>query len=347
MRNVAHCCFLLLVSSLIAGCGSDEKGFEIPCNDDELYDQVADTCVPRARQSTNNGGNNVNNVNNANNANNQNNSNNSNNTNNTNNMNDNCDRDNDGARAISCGGNDCDDGSIYRSPNNFELCDDIDNDCSGEVNDGIDCTFYAHSGQELYQIDPFAKQITEVGTDLPNLQDIDTHPDGTLYGVTFDGLYHFDEQSSNWMQVGEFGIDVGDPNGMAIDLEGTIFVTSETNVYTIDAQDGSATLLGSMDGEFYSSGDCVVNKYDTLFMTSKHDETQDHLITINRADGKGTQIGPIGFRKVFALTSAWGFLYGLTDTGQLITIDVNTGNGELVHTFEGYRFFGAASTPDR
>lgn len=40
------------------------------------------------------------------------------------------DCDGDGARAIECGGNDCDDSDNSRSPTRSEVCDDVDNDCN-------------------------------------------------------------------------------------------------------------------------------------------------------------------------------------------------------------------------
>jgi hypothetical protein len=258
-----------------------------------------------------------------------------------------CDKDNDRALAEECGGEDCNDNDALQSPLNPEFCDAIDNNCNGVNNEGLDCSFYAHSGGELYSIDPFELTLEEVAVDLPNLLDIDTHPNGTLLGVAFDGLYEFDELRDQWFFVGEFGSDVADPNGMAIDSTGRIFVTSQNEMYEVDIVDGSATLLGELGQDFYSSGDCVVNKRDSLYMTSKHDETEDHLLLVNRDNGSASDVGPIGFQKVFALTAAWGKLYGLTDAGELIEIDASTGEGTLVHQWEETRFFGAASTPSR
>lgn len=348
--------FLLLAIALIlpACSGGGDKSNEVPCTDDELWDQVAQECVARFRSgnSATDGGNNSTDMSDP-----------------APDMSDagsdpvdmepdappteECDKDRDGVASEECGGMDCNDEDSLQSPRNPEFCDNLDNNCNGVNNEGLNCTFYAHSGQELYVIDPFALTIEEVGTDLPNLQDIDTHPNGTLLGVTFDGLYEFDELRDNWFSVGDFGTDVSDPNGMAIDSTGRIFVTSQNQIYEVDIVDGSATLLGDLGQDFYSSGDCVVNKRDSLYMTSKHDETEDHLLLVNRDNGSASDVGPIGFTHVFALTAAWGTLYGLTDNGELIEIDSDTGTGTLVHQYtqgeppEAYRFYGAASTPSR
>lgn len=258
-----------------------------------------------------------------------------------------CDEDGDGVLSIECGGDDCDDNDPRRSPNNREICDHIDNNCSGEVNDTIECTFFAHSGNTLYALDPFALTLEVVTEELPDLLDVDTHPDGTLYGASFDGLYVYLEAQDRWIHVGEFGLDVEDPNGLAIDNDGTIYVTSESNLYEIDITTGAASFVGDFGGSFYSSGDAVVDKGDTLFMTSKHAENTDHLVKLDQQSALGSEVGPVGVTNVFGLTSAWGVLYGLTGRGELLTIDLRTGEGTVIHTFEGTTFFGAASTPFR
>lgn len=349
---------LLIVS--LTGC-SDDSSEQISCDSDELYDQVNDECVPRggltesdadlgdagdtaetpdANEASDTGedvepdvaeedaGDDADAVDL-----------------------DECDKDRDQALAESCGGYDCDDNDPARSPYYSEFCDTIDNNCSGVVNDNITCTFYAHAGPELYEIDPFAKTATSLGAvqfqnDDLYLQDMDTHPDGTLFGITRDGVYRFDQWSDGWVFQGDFGMDVGDPNGLAIDSTGTAFITSQDKVYSADLRTGRATLRGTT-GSFYSSGDCVVNKRDTLFMTSKEDGLPDKLIQVSRQSGQGSAIGDIGYDNVFALTAAWGTLYGLTNDGELIEINQTTGAGTLVHTFSGIGFWGAASTPNR
>ena len=343
---------MLILLALTVACSDAEQR---QCQDDELYDQLNDTYVPRGRPD--------NNVNNPSDISIEDQNNDTPDadvvdmapedtppdiiTNPNNNIPEECDKDRDGSLSFECGGQDCDDNDGRRSPLLQEICDHVDNNCNDEINDGIECAFYAHSGDTLYLIDPFKKEIQSVLEELPNLQDIDTHPDGTLYGVTFDGFYAYDDVNNTWAKIGDFGIDVEDPNGMAIDFDGTVFVTGQDKIYTINRLTGAASLLGDVGQNFYSSGDCVVNKFDTLFMTSKHDETQDHLVQVSRATGEGTEIGPIGYDRIFGLIAAWGTLYGLTRDGELLSINESTGEGTLIHTFENVRFYGAASTPDR
>jgi hypothetical protein len=256
------------------------------------------------------------------------------------------DEDHDGHIAATCGGDDCDDQNAARHPGLAEGCDFLDNDCNGHVNDGITCSFYAQTDQQLYEVDPFRATARRI-TSVPALWDLDTAPDGTLYGVSADALYRLDQGSGTWIEVGPLGSVDGEPNGLAIDLDGRAYITSGDTLYTVDLSTGAATLVGSMGGGFVSSGDCVVNKDNTLFMSSKQDPDTDWLIRIDGQTGRGEAVGPIGHTHVFGLTAAWGYLFGLASNGDLLSIDDQTGAGTVIATFSDDRWFGAASTPSR
>lgn len=255
------------------------------------------------------------------------------------------DRDDDGYRDEACGGSDCDDTDPRVFPGASEICDGRDNDCDGESNNGIECTFYAHSATELYEIDPF-KETADYVTDVPDLVDIDTHPDGTLYGISFDALFAYDESADEWTEIGDHQAS-GTTNGLAIDNGGTLYATSGNTVYTIDEETGDSTEVGQMGGTYSSSGDCVVNKDNSLYMSSNHKLSEDTLVLVDAETGQANSVGDISYSSVYGLTAAWGRMYGLTGSGQLIEIDQSSGQGELLHTFSTITFNGAASTPDR
>lgn len=255
------------------------------------------------------------------------------------------DADGDGHVALECGGDDCDDLDGARSPSRAEICDEIDNNCNQVINDAINCSFYVHSDTTLYQLDPFKRTLTEVAP-LPGLYDIDTHPDGTLYGLSPEYLYRFDASAGTWSKLPQgLGADVGNANGMAIDSEGNVFITSGNKLYGADLTTGVAQFRGNMGGFYNSSGDCVVTKQDVLYMTSSHTFT-DSLVLIDGINAATTLVGNTGFTGIWALTSAWGRLWGMTSDGELVELDRNTGRGTLVHSFAA-AFYGAASTPER
>ena len=262
------------------------------------------------------------------------------------------DDDGDGHYAEACGGDDCNDNEPREFGGASEICDLLDNDCNGEVNDGLSCVFYAHTGDALYTINPIASPpvATRIAsTPDPALWDIDTHPDGTLYGVSSEALFRFNTSTNHFDQVAPLTGYEGDANGMAIDNNGMAFITSGDALYTIDLETGVMSLVGH--GEYESAGDCVVDKGGVLYLSSRHGEdgySNNSLVFLNGQTGEGSVIGSIGIGSVYALTSAWSTLYGLTSDGELIRIDTNTGHGELLHTFgEDFRWYGAASSPER
>jgi hypothetical protein len=269
-----------------------------------------------------------------------------------------CDKDNDGALSEACGGDDCDDSNFDRSPDRVEICDEIDNNCdpNEEVNENLECRFFAHTRDDLYAVDPFeltATVLTSMSSGEGSILDIDTAPNGALYGVTQTALMRYNPGTQQWDKQGDLdqgGQTPGDPNGMAIDRSGTAFVTSENELFEVDLTSGAATKVGDV-GQFTSSGDCVINKTNTLYMTSKRQGMNDELVEVDRTTGNGIKVGDIGASQVFGLTFAWGQLYGLTVDGELLTIDRQTAATNLVHTFRDggdvLGWYGAASTPDR
>jgi hypothetical protein len=51
----------------------------------------------------------------------------------------NCDSDGDGYGGQICGGADCDDGNAAINPGATEYCDEVDNDCDGQTDEGCPC----------------------------------------------------------------------------------------------------------------------------------------------------------------------------------------------------------------
>lgn len=242
---------------------------------------------------------------------------------------------------------DCDDDNDRRAPGELEYCDDVDNNCNNEVNELITCQFYAHTSQKLYLVDPFKKQLVELGN-IPDFFDMDTDANGQLYGISTTRLYRFDQGGNQWREVGQHGIPQNNgANGFAILRQGKAFVTAGNELYTIDLNTAMTQRVGAMGGSYKSSGDCVVNKGDVLFMTSSQSNGPDLFVQLDGQNANAFTVGSTGFDQIYALTSAWGTIFGLTGTGQLVKINANTGQGELVHTFNGKVWYGAASSPER
>lgn len=256
------------------------------------------------------------------------------------------DNDNDGYNAESCGGRDCDDGNRFVNPGFGEGCDFVDNNCDGQINEGLNCTFLAHTPDTLYRIDPFLN-TAEAVTEAPDLWDMDTAPDGTVYAISEVALYRYNERRERWIEITPDVQAPGDTNGMAIDLSGIAYITSGNRLFTLDLETGQTRRVGSMGPGFESSGDIVINKGNSLYMSSRDGSDTDYLVLIDAETGRARTVGPIGFNEVYGLTAAWGYLIGVTAKGEVISINSETGEGELLASYPDLAFGGSASAEER
>jgi hypothetical protein len=256
------------------------------------------------------------------------------------------DNDNDGYNAESCGGRDCDDDNRFVNPGFGEGCDFVDNNCDGQVNEGLNCTFLAHTPDTLYRIDPFLN-TAEAVTEAPDLWDMDTDPDGTLYAISEVALYRYNVRRAMWIEITPDVQAPGDTNGMAIDLSGIAYITSGNRLFTLDLETGQTRRVGSMGPGFESSGDIVINKGNSLYMSSRDGSETDYLVLIDAETGRARTVGPIGFNEVYGLTAAWGYLIGVTAKGEVISINSETGEGELLASYPDLAFGGSASAEER
>ena len=236
----------------------------------------------------------------------------------------------------SCSDVDCDDNDRLRFPGNNERCDYVDSNCDNRMNDDLDCTFLAHDRDTIFRIDPFAetstlfREVTLISN--ASLLDIDSDVNGDLLAVTSAGLFRV-ESNGSLTAVVNAPAPPG-TNGLAITGEGTKFLTNDDGADSAAFKivDDALVEVGGFSAGFVSSGDCVVTKEEDLLMSAKLSTgtANDRLVQIDAATGATTDIGSIGFRRVFGLSASFGFLFGVTVEGQIIEIDRATGAGVLL-----------------
>ncbi|RDV37574.1 hypothetical protein DV096_13800 [Bradymonadaceae bacterium TMQ3] len=227
----------------------------------------------------------------------------------------------------------------------------VEDACALDMNleSDVVCEFYAHSASMLYLIDPFRLTIEEVRSVPEGLFDIDTHPDGRLFGITAEGLYRFDAGSESWAMMAPLS-GLANPNGLCIDTGGQGYLTSYDELYTVDLESGAVALVGETGGGFSSSGDCVIDKGNTIWMSSAPRglfQSDDELVWLNGDTGQGSLRGRTGHADIYGLTAAWGILFGTTGDGKLLRINSTTGTADELHDFGDIVFNGAASSPAR
>jgi sugar lactone lactonase YvrE len=176
------------------------------------------------------------------------------------------------------------------------------------------------------------------------MTDIAFSPSGTLFGVTPTDLYRIDPDTAASAFVGSLGVDGS--NALEFDLNGTLFMamTNSTLLRTVDTITGATTVVGDMGVS--SSGDLAFDPSSgNLFLsTPLLTSVTDELYRVNPSTAASTKVGDIGFESVFGMDFSGGTLFGLTNGGELITVNTMSGTGTLVAN-TGVAAFGASGAP--
>jgi hypothetical protein len=207
---------------------------------------------------------------------------------------------------------------------------------------------YAHSGSELFRIDPTTLEVTLVGSfnpNAPHMTDLAVTPDGQVYALSNNNLYRVDPQTAKvtWVAQVPGTLNVA----MTFDIDGSLLAADKEGGFKrVDPTTGQITEVGSYGSGLGSSGDLVALADGSLYDvndvgTAKSNNT---LVKVDPATGAAVTVGAIGFRMVWGLSFWGGTLYGFTRSGEFIAIEPATGEGTLIHTFPN-EFWGAAVTP--
>ena len=193
------------------------------------------------------------------------------------------------------------------------------------------------SANQLGTIDLQTGVFTQIGTvngvagstegDLTRL------PGGLLYGVDSSSrLVLIDPVALTTSLVGPCGNGI---EALAFRKDGALFGSSGSQLFTINPNTGTATLVGAM-GVSSSFWDIKFDGSGQLYLA------QNSLYKVNTSTGHATLVGAIGF-SVWALDFENGTLYGFTTVGQIISINTTTGAGTLVSTqTQSHPIIGAA-----
>jgi sugar lactone lactonase YvrE len=119
--------------------------------------------------------------------------------------------------------------------------------------------------------------------------------------------------------------------------------TSTDNLVTVDPTNGNTVVIGNL-GLSLAHGAAIDPEDGTLYAT---EDSPGQLYRIDKSDGTATLVGNIGYDHIGALDfdPTTGILYGAyawaDETGYLITIDTDTGQGTFVantHRINGLSF---------
>lgn len=157
---------------------------------------------------------------------------------------------------------------------------------------------------------------------------------GTSFGTSEDVLIEIDPKTGATTGIGRI-----DPSGTFNALEGEtastlIAATTTGEVWRIDFVALTATRLGVFGSGFSSSGDLALVAGGTLYGVLQGSPS-DVLATVNRATGRASRIGSIGFRQVYGLefNPVTGALLGVVDavrSPKLVSVNRSTGAATVI-----------------
>ena len=168
-----------------------------------------------------------------------------------------------------------------------------------------------------------------------------------LYGITGDELIEIDPETGASTSLGSYGLVPANAleglNGLlyAADVSGSIFSIDPVTVETVE--------VGTIPGNEASSGDLVVDplQENIMYGTSISSlESSDTLYSFNVETGETVAIGQTGFNNVWGLAVFRDQLVGLTESGEFILIDRDTGLSALVSQDESLSTAGATVAAD-
>jgi len=243
----------------------------------------------------------------------------------------------------------------------------------------LNSRIYVNTQDKLFYIDPGESQdLVEIGdfsgecTEGSGLYDIALDENSNILGIAAEALYEVDKDTAECTLAFEF--PEGSPHFFSLSYVKGVDPENpdEDKLIASSASDGEWVLidwpqetpqnlfvhLGYYDPHFNnwkSSGDIVSVQtgydkyvtYATVECGNNYDTPEcdsDWLAIVDPEDGYAQIVGKTGYRDIFAL-GFWGDrLYGFTNDGEYITIDIDTGEGTLEEEFASMVFWGAGNT---
>ena len=182
---------------------------------------------------------------------------------------------------------------------------------------------------KLGTVDVSTGAVTVIGNTGRSLVDIAFDPTGKLFGITFSQLFSINTTTAAATLIGNLGAEL---NSLVFGADGTLYAAN-SSLYKINVVTGAASKVptsGNNPTPYVSSGDLafVSNK---LYLTSS---VNNSLVTVNTSNGKGSNVGAVGFANVYGLASSDNSLFGVAGT-TVLSINMSTGAGTALLNYSG------------
>ncbi len=212
---------------------------------------------------------------------------------------------------------------------------------------------YAHSGTELYAVDPEPPYgVTPVATffrgdgePTPNITDLAVNLEGAMYGVSTNGVWRVAPQTGEIELVlqttGEFFV------ALTFLANGTLLAGSDGNLVQIGLDPPGLEVVSAFPEGWAWDGDMVGLPDGLLYCAVKGpDDDEASLMIYDADDDTVVSAMPTGSTRLFGVGFGRGTLFGFTDGGDILSIDDVTGVATVVSS-PGHAFWGAATNPVR
>ncbi len=201
----------------------------------------------------------------------------------------------------------------------------------------------------LYSVAPSTGATTLIGTTAIVMGNLAAF-NGVLYGVSYSttspsGLYLINPNTAAATLIGNTGAYL---YGIAFNFAGVLYAAgsptynSANNLYTVNTATGALTLIGG--GTTAYVADAI--QFDNNGKLYLVDGSNPHLLySVAPASGQATPIGSTNFSSVTGLAFLQGTMYGVSESGQVLSINLTTGAGTQVSTSSlgAIQFFGATA----
>lgn len=203
---------------------------------------------------------------------------------------------------------------------------------------------FGHSANQLYRVDLSTNppQTKLVGAFNTQITDIAQLGDGRLFGVSFRALYQINPLNGQAQPVGTLGRN--NVNGLAATGQRLLASSTDGLLYNVDVNTGRATPVGRFGGNTGSSGDIAFGPGGVLYLAAnRRGQTRgiDRLMRLDPSTGAATAVGSLGLSHVYGLASRGDALYGLTESGMVTRINLQTGAAAPIGQ-TGVRFWGGS-----
>jgi len=220
---------------------------------------------------------------------------------------------------------------------------------------------FVHTAEDLFEVDPDTLAITKIGafvwppnTDIAKMTDIALDKDGRMIGVSKTTVYDVDPKTATCTRLAAFPSTEYHFVGLSYVIDTTALdkaeylmgLDKEGAVYKIDPKTGATTKRGELGGGLEAGGDVVsVKGFGTMATVKLANDATDSLASIDPGNGKATIIGDTGFAKVWGVAYWKGQVFGFTEGGEFVLIDVKSGKATLKATHQEL-WWGAGVTTE-